>query len=74
MAYYLLRVEEPGVNSYAAAARAKHMIEAASIDHAKQDADEIVQRHYPKGDKATLQLFDERGLVATRVGTGQWNA
>ena len=74
MAYYLLRVQEPGVKSYAATAQAKHLIEADSLDYAKEEADEIVQRHYPKGEAATLQLFDERGLVATRVGTGQWNA
>lgn len=74
MAYYLLRVQEPGVKSYAAVAQAKHMIEADSLDHAKQEADEIVQRHYPKGEKATLQIFNESGLAATRVGTGQWDA
>lgn len=74
MAYYLLRVQEPGVKLYAAAAQAKHLIEAASLDHAKREADEIVQRHYPKGEKATLQIFNEGGLAATRVGTGQWGA
>jgi hypothetical protein len=74
MAYYLLTVHQPGVRSYEAAAGAKHQIEARSLDDAQYQADAIIDNHYRKIDGATMRLFDQTGLLATRIGMGDWNA
>ena len=72
MAYYLLQVEQPGARSYKETAGAKHHIDARSLDEAKWHADAIIDNHYRKIDQATMRLFDETGLVATRKGEGEW--
>jgi hypothetical protein len=73
MAYYLLIVEQPGARSYKEAAKAKHHIEARSLDDAKWQADGVIDSHYPRIDQATMRLFDDTGLVATRKGEGEWD-
>ena len=72
MAYYLLTVQQSGPRSYEAAANAKHRIDAYSLDDAFDQADAIVDNHYRKIDGATMRLFDETGLRATRIGQGDW--
>ena len=74
MAYYLLTVHQPGVRSYEAAAGAKHQIEARSLEDAQYQADAIIDNHYRKIDGATMRLFNETGLLATRIGQGDWTA
>ena len=74
MAYYLLTVQQPGARSYEAAANAKHKIEARDLEEAQDQADAIIDNHYRKIDGATMRLFDERGLQATRIGLGEWSA
>ena len=74
MAYYLLTVQQPGSWSYKEVADAKHHIEAASLDEAKAHADAVIDNHYARIDKATMRLFDGSGLVATRLGEGEWDA
>lgn len=74
MAYYVLKVEQAGARSYREAAAAKHMIDAASLVDAKEQADQIIDEHYRGGDSATMRLFDGTGLVATRRGEGEWEA
>jgi len=74
MAYYLLKVEQPGSWSYKAVAGAKHQIDAPSLVDAKWQADGIIDNHYTRIDKATMRLFDETGLIATRKGEGEWDA
>lgn len=72
MAYYLLTVQEPGAVTYKETAKAKHHIEAASLEDAKWRADDFIEREYPKIGKATIRLFDETGLIAMRQGDGEW--
>lgn len=60
--------------SYKDVAKAKHHIEAGSLDEAKWHADNLIDDHYPRADKATMQLFDETGLIATRKGDGEWDS
>ena len=72
MAYYLLTVQAPGAVTYREAAKAKHQIEAASVEEAKWLADDLVERDYPRIGKATIRLFDETGLIAMRQGDGDW--
>lgn len=74
MAYYLLKVEQPGSWSYKEVAGAKHQIDAPSLVDAKWQADGIIDNHYTRIDKATMRLFDETGLIATRKGEGEWDA
>ena len=74
MAYYLLTVQQPGPRSYDAAASAKHQIEARSLEDAQYQADAIIDNHYRKIDGATMRLLNETGLLATRIGQGDWNA
>ena len=74
MAYYLLTVQQRGVSSYQAAAGAKHQIEARSLDDAQYQADAIIDNHYRKIDGATMRLFNEAGLLSTRIGEGDWDA
>ncbi len=74
MAYYLLKVEQPGSWSYKEVAGAKHQIDAHSLVDAKSQADGIIDNHYTRIDKATMRLFDETGLLATRKGEGEWDA
>lgn len=74
MSYYLLQVEQPGPRAYKEAASAKHHIDARSLDEAKWYADEIIDNHYRKIDKAVMRLFDQTGLVATRRGEGEWES
>jgi hypothetical protein len=72
VAYYLLTVQEPGAVTYREAAKAKHQIEAASVEEAKWHADNLIEREYPKIGKGTIRLFDETGLIAMRQGDGEW--
>jgi hypothetical protein len=74
MAYYLLMVEQPGSRSYKETGKAKHHIDAASLDDAKWRADDIIDSHYKRVDKAVMRLFDGTGLVATRKGEGEWDS
>jgi hypothetical protein len=74
MAYYLLTVHRPGSFAYKEVANAKHHIEARSLEEAKLDADIVIENHYPRIEKATMRLFDSTGLVATRLGEGEWDA
>jgi hypothetical protein len=74
MAYYLLMVEQPGPRTHKEAAKAKHHIDARSLDEAKWHADGLIDSQYKRVDKATMRLFDGTGLVATRKGEGEWEA
>jgi hypothetical protein len=74
MAYYLLTVQQPGARTYDSAANAKHQVEARSLDDAKYRADEIIDNHYRKIEGSTMRLFDQTGLLATRIGLGEWDA
>ena len=73
MAHYLLIVQQAGARSYEAAASARHRIEARSLEDAQYRADAIVDNHYRRIDGATMRLFDETGLLSTRVGEGDWD-
>ena len=44
-----------GVRSYEATARAKHQIEARSLDDAEYQADAIIDNHYRKVEGATMR-------------------
>jgi hypothetical protein len=72
MSYYLLTVQKPGTVTYKAVANAKHHVEADSLELAQWRADQLIDDHYAKDEKATFRLFDETGLVATRQGDGRW--
>jgi len=74
MAYYLLTVERPGSRTYKEVAGARHHIDAPSLVDAEWQADGIIDNHYEKIEKATMRLFDVTGLVATRIGEGEWDA
>ena len=74
MAFYLLIVQQAGARTYDSAAKAKHQIDARSLDDAQYQADTIIDNHYRKVDGATMRLFDETGLLSTRVGQGDWDA
>lgn len=74
MAYYLLVVQLPGARSYKETAASRHPIDARSLDDAKWQADDVVDNHYRRIGEAVMRLFDETGLVATRVGEGDWDA
>ena len=74
MAYYLLKVEQPGERTYIEAGAAKHMIDASSLADAKSQADQHVDEHYASDDVVSLQIFDETGVVATRKHPGTWDA
>ena len=69
MAYYLLKFHKKGKRSYDQAE--KTMIQSADLAIAKEKADEIAEGS--GGGKAILQLFNEKGLVATRTEEGQWS-
>jgi|GEM_PF-3821259 hypothetical protein len=73
MAYYLLQIEPPGPRTYKEAAKARHHIDARSLDEAKWYADEIIERDYKKIGQSVMRLFDQSGLVATRKGEGEWD-
>lgn len=72
MSYYVLKVEQPGPRSYVQSVAAKRMIEAKSLADAKEQADDIVDEDFGGGRRDTMLLYDESGLVATRVGQGEW--
>jgi hypothetical protein len=76
MSYYLLTILRSGSIAYQEAADSKHYIDAPDIAHAKIEADVAIHNHYDgKIDKAAvIKLFDESGLVATRIGEGSWDA
>ncbi len=74
MAYYLLTVERPGSWTYKEVAGARHHIDAPSLIDAEWQADAIIDNHYEKIEQATMRLFDLTGLVATRIGEGEWDA
>ena len=72
MSYYLLRVSKPGSLAYKEVADARHHIDAHSLEEAELAADLIIDNHYPNVDKAVMELFDQTGLVASRLGEGEW--
>ena len=76
MAYYLLTIRRDGSIHYKEAADSKHYVDAPDLVHAKVEADVVIDNHYDdrKIGKAVIQLFDESGLVATRIGEGPWDA
>jgi hypothetical protein len=75
MSYYLLTIRRSGSIAYQEAADSKHYIDAPSLAHAKVEADVAIHNHYDGkiDQKAVIQLFDESGLVATRIGEGGWD-
>ena len=74
MAYYLLTVQLAGARSYQEAALAKHQIEARDLEDAQWQADTIIANHYRNTAGATMRLLNETGVVATRLGDGEWDA
>ena len=75
MAYYLLTVRRPGSVHYKEAAVSKHYIDAPDLEHAKADAEIVLDNHYPgkKLERAVIQLYDQTGCVATCIGNGPWD-
>jgi hypothetical protein len=75
MPYYLLTIRRPGSVHYKEALDSKHHLNAPDLRHALADADALLDNHYDrKTAKAVIQLYDETGLVATRIGEGPWDA
>ena len=74
MPYYLLMIRRAGSIHYKETGDSKHHLNSPDLDHAKADADFLIDNHYDrKIDKAVIQLYDESGLVATRIGEGPWD-
>jgi hypothetical protein len=69
MSYYLLKFQRKGKRSTDAPEKA--MIQSESVLLAKGKADAIAEGS--GGGKAMLQLFNEKGLVATRTEEGLWS-
>jgi hypothetical protein len=69
MAYFLLKFNKKGKGSYGEAE--KVMIQSDDLLVAKGKADEIAEGS--GGGEASLQLFTEIGLVATRTEAGVWS-
>ena len=74
MTDYLLMIRRSGSIAYVETATSKHHFQAPDLAHAKAEADVAVHNHYDgKIDKAAeIKLYDETGLVATRIGDGAW--
>ncbi len=73
--YYLLTIRRPGSVHYKGALDSQHNLNAPDLAHALADADALLDHHYDrKTDKAVIQLYDQTGLVATRIGDGSWDA
>lgn len=70
MSYYLLKFRRKGKPLTDKAEQA--MIQSDNILHAKEKADVIAGGS--GGGEALLQLFNEKGLVATRTPEGRWSA
>jgi hypothetical protein len=70
VAYYILRFAKPAKKDCLVPA-AQHMIEAGNAAAAKDHADKIAKNG--SSGKATLQLFNEIGLVSTRSAQGVWS-
>ena len=68
MSYFLLKFEKEGDQP----GNEQAMIQSDSIGLARAKADEIADAS--GGGSSILQLFDDRGLVATRSGRGLWTA
>ena len=73
MPHYVLKVKAPSM-SYLDAAKAKHMIEAASLLDATYQADHIIENHYSRLRNATMELFDETGLVSRSTSEEDWDS
>lgn len=69
MSYYLLKYRKKGKRPTDAAEQA--MIQSDDIGVAKGKADAIAEGS--GGGEAILQLFNEKGLVATRTEAGVWS-
>ena len=69
MPYYLLKVRKKGKTATDTAEQT--MIQSDDILVAKERADAIAEGS--GGGKAILQLFTEKGLVATRTEAGVWS-
>jgi hypothetical protein len=69
MSYYLLKFWKKGKRSPDAFEKA--MIESEDLLVAKGKADLIAEGN--GGGKAILQLFTDKGLVATRTEAGVWS-
>jgi len=70
MSYYLVKFTKSGKRPRDEFE--KMMVEASSVAGAQGKADEAAQSG--GGGKASLQLFNEVGLVATRTAEGRWSA
>ena len=70
MPYFVLRFVKPG-KSHKLAPATQHMIEAGSAAIAKDRADQLA--YSGGGRHATLQLFNEIGLVSSRTAQGVWS-
>lgn len=69
MSYYLLKFHKKGKRPPDAAEQA--MIQSEDLLVAKEKADGIAEDS--GGGKAILQLFTDKGLVATRTEAGVWS-
>lgn len=69
MSYYLLKFHKKGKRPPDAAEQT--MIQSDDLLVAKGKADEIAEGS--GGGKAILQLFTDKGLVATRTEAGVWS-
>lgn len=70
MSYYVLRFQKKGKRPTDAPEKA--MIQSETVLLAKEKADVIAEGS--GGGQALLQLFNEKGLVATRTPEGLWSA
>jgi len=69
MSYYLLKFQKKGKRPTDVPEKA--MIQSDSVLLAKEKADVIAEGS--GGAAAFLQLFNEKGLVATRTPEGRWS-
>lgn len=68
MSYYLVKFDKKG--SAPSDAAQKVMIDVTDIPSAQERADDVANSG--GGSKATVQIFNELGLVSTRTGEGVW--
>lgn len=69
MSWFLLRFKKKGTRP--ADAPEKRMIQSDNVLLAKEKADVFADGN--GGGKAKLELFNEKGLVATRTPEGTWS-
>ena len=73
MPHYMLRVKAPNM-SYLEHAKARHIIEARSLEDATYQADNIIDNHYFRLKHATMELFDESGLADKCTSDEDWES